>query len=40
MLLVMPLEAMAVINQRDRSGVTAGSIAGETEAVTAGELIE
>ena len=33
--LILPLEATTNINPRDSSGVTAGAMAGATEAVTA-----
>ena len=38
--LILPLEATTVNNPSDRSGVTAGAIAGATSGVTAGALID
>ena len=38
--LILSLEARTNINPSDSSGVTAGAIAGATEAVTPGALIE
>ena len=38
--LILPLEATAVNNPSDSSGVTEGKIAGAIEGVTAGALIE